>query len=119
MRRNVLIALLLVLCTLPLVAQNETTPGEAAAGIAAMGGCMVFVLIMLAIQIFIMIWVYKDAKARGMDNAVLWLVIVLITGLIGLVIYLFVRPKGETMPCPSCGKKRMTGLPRCPNCGNP
>jgi preprotein translocase subunit Sss1 len=36
--------------------------------------------------------VYKDATARG-ANAVLWLFVVLITGIIGLIIYLIVRPK--------------------------
>lgn len=110
-----------MLClAVPLAAQYEDTSGvETAAGLAAMGGCAIFVLIVLAINIFILIWVYRDAKARGMDNAVLWLVIVLLTGLVGLIIYLVVRPKGDTAPCASCGKKRMAGLTVCPNCGNP
>jgi hypothetical protein len=46
-------------------------------------------------------------------------VIVLVTGLLGLIIYLVIRPKGEMGVCPSCGKKRMAGLARCPTCGNP
>lgn len=120
MRTRVLLILLLVCVAVPLAAQYEDTSGvEAAAGLAAMGGCAIFVLIALAINIFILIWVYRDAKARGMDNAVLWLVIVLFTGLLGLIIYLVVRPKGDTTPCASCGKKRMAGLTVCPNCGNP
>lgn len=120
MRNRILTAsLLLLLAALPVLGQDEPTPGEAAAGIAAMGGCMIFVIALFVINILILIWVYNDAKARGMDNPVIWLVVVLITGLIGLIIYLVVRPKGATAPCPSCSKKRMTGLPRCPHCGNP
>lgn len=120
MRRRLLLTLLLVCLALPMVAQYEDGGAvETAAGLAAMGGCMIFVLIAIAINIIILVWVYRDAKARGMDNAALWLVIVLLTGLLGLIIYLVVRPKGAMFPCNSCGKKRMEGLTVCPNCGNP
>jgi len=43
------------------------------------------------INILILIWVYKDAKKRGASGA-LWVIIVLITGIIGLIIWLVVRP---------------------------
>ena len=119
MRKKLLVILLLLLCALPLIAQDEPSAGEAAAGMAAMGGCVIFVVLLLVVNVLILIWVYNDAKSRGMENAVLWLIIVLITGLIGLIIYLIVRPKGDKVVCPSCSKKRMTGLPRCPHCGNP
>ena len=55
------------------------------------GGICAFVLVIFIINIFVLIWVYKDAEKRG-ANAVLWLVIVLFTGIIGLVIWLVVRP---------------------------
>ncbi len=42
------------------------------------------------IGIILAVWVYRDAKERGME-AELWLLIVLLTGLIGLIIYLIVR----------------------------
>lgn len=120
MRTRLLIAVALLIFAFPLLAQYEDSgAAETAAGLAAMGGCMIFVLIALAINIAILVWVYRDAQSRGMDNAVLWLVIVLLTGLLGLIIYLIVRPKGVTAPCPSCGKKRMAGLAVCPHCGNP
>jgi hypothetical protein len=113
-----LLPLLFAFLPLPLLAQ-ETTPGEAAAGLAMMGGCMFFVLAIIAINILILIWVYNDARARGVESPAIWLLVVFFTGLIGLIIYLVVRPKGITGPCPSCGKKRMAGLIRCPHCGNP
>jgi hypothetical protein len=47
-------------------------------------------LIWFIIAILICIWVYKDANSRGMSG-VLWLIITLIAGIIGLIIYLVVR----------------------------
>jgi len=52
---------------------------------------MIVVLIVTYIIFFLIaIWVYKDAKKRDM-NAVVWLLIVLLTGCIGCIIYLVVR----------------------------
>lgn len=51
-------------------------------------------LIWFIIAILICIWVYRDANSRGM-NGVLWLIITIILGIIGLIIYLVVRkPRG-------------------------
>lgn len=75
---------------------QEVTPSDAeAAGAAFAGlGCSCIIMIVaLAIQIALGVWVYKDAKKRGMDNAVLFCIITLLTGLIGLIIYLLMRPK--------------------------
>ena len=48
------------------------------------------------ISILLCIWVYRDAESRGMGG-VLWLIVVIITGIIGLIIYLVVRkPKTST-----------------------
>ena len=49
---------------------DSPSAGDAAAGlIGGTCGC-IFVLVMLGIWIALAIWVYKDAKSRGMDNAV-------------------------------------------------
>jgi len=58
-------------------------------------GFLLFLPIILAIVWFVValiiaIWVYKDAKKRDM-NAAVWLLIVLVTGCIGCIIYLVVR----------------------------
>ena len=62
---------------------------------------MVCMVVMLIISILIAVWVYRDAKSRGMSGA-LWLIIVLIAGIIGLIIYLVVRhdkvPEGYYPP---------------------
>ena len=48
-------------------------------------------VIWLVISILIMIWVYRDAEARG-SSGILWLIIVFFLGIIGLIIWLVVRP---------------------------
>ncbi len=58
------------------------------------GGMMILLIILpivwFVIAIAVAIWVYKDAKKRDM-NAAVWLLIVLVTGCIGCIIYLVVR----------------------------
>jgi len=41
-------------------------------------------------SILLCVWVYRDAESRGMGG-VLWLIVVILTGIIGLIIYLIVR----------------------------
>jgi len=74
-------------------------------------------LSILAIQIALLVWVAKDAKARGMDGAILWMLLVLCFPLLGLILYLLTRPKGDTAPCPNCTNKRLVTSVRCPHCG--
>ena len=85
-------------------------------------GCLgLFGLIMvgiIALNIALLIWVARDAKSRGMDNAVVWMILVMLTGIIGLIIYLFTRPQGNLVPCPQCGNKRLQVSAKCPHCGN-
>lgn len=51
------------------------------------------------IAILLCIWVYRDAESRGMNGA-LWLIIVLIAGIIGLIIYLVIRKEKRTTTQP-------------------
>ncbi len=53
-----------------------------------------------------------------MDSPVLWLIVVILTGLIGLIVYLFARPQGNLVPCTHCQKKRLQASAKCPHCGN-
>lgn len=61
-----------------------------AGGLIAGSMCLIPVIFFI-IAIFIAIWVYKDAEKRG-KNGALWLIVVLISGIIGLIIWLIVRP---------------------------
>src|ERR1700694_4801363 len=62
-------------------------------------GCLGFVVVVnvaiIALNAALLIWVARDAKNRGMDNAALWMIVVMLTGNKGLIIYLFPRPQGN------------------------
>ena len=52
-------------------------------------------LILFIIAVIIAVWVYRDAQERYPENSpmpLIWLLIVLLTGILGLVVYLIVRP---------------------------
>ncbi len=117
-----LLTLTFVLSTKLAFAQSDSD--GAACGIVACG--MLFYLLMIAvmlgISVLIIVLIFKfikrDALARGMPSAstMPWLAL---AGLMGLLIYVLLRPQGNVMPCPSCGQQRMQGLQTCPHCGRP
>lgn len=61
-------------------------------------------IVWFVVSILLCVWVYRDAESRGMGG-VLWLIVVIITGIFGLIIYLIVRkekrPEGPAPPPPS------------------
>jgi heme/copper-type cytochrome/quinol oxidase subunit 2 len=66
------------------------------------GLSLIFCLIPIVwfiIGILLCIWVYRDAESRGM-NGILWLIVVLIAGIIGLIIYLVVRKDKTSSQAP-------------------
>jgi predicted RNA-binding Zn-ribbon protein involved in translation (DUF1610 family) len=83
-----------------------------------------FSLVLLAVWIVVIVWVYRDAERRGM-NGVLWALLVLIGNLIGLLIYLIVRSDNLPAPqeraavqdCPVCQRQIHAGYSFCPHCG--
>lgn len=94
---------------------KEVATGCAASGIVCAIGAILS-LVYLGVKIFIMIWTFKDATARGDSNAVIWPILIFFTSIIGFVIYMAVRPKGEFSPCPNCHKARLSTLAKCPHC---
>lgn len=61
-----------------------------------------FVVLWFVIALVIAIWLYNDAEARG-QSGVLWLLVALIAGIFGLIIWLIVRP-----PLPKKKTKKKT-----------
>lgn len=121
--RFLLVVAILASAAAPGFGQDDTGAG-AACGVMACG-MFVYILIllaMIAVAVTIIVIIFRfikgDAVARGMPNATSmpWLGLL---GLMGLIIYLLMRPQGNVMPCQHCGKNRMQGLPTCPQCGNP
>ena len=78
--------------------------------------CIGAPLAWLAIGVAGLVWVVKDAQARG-SSAGAWVVILLVFGPIGLLAYLVARPKGKLVPCPECGRQKPIVDAICPHCG--
>ena len=92
----------------------------------------VFMMVWFGIALVLAIWVYRDAEMRG-ENGVLWLILLLLTGWIGLIIWLIIRISkpiilletisrtshrtSEERFCSSCGEKVSLNSLFCPNCG--
>jgi hypothetical protein len=97
------------------LAQNNS--GNPAAGCACCGTFFFIPIAFLVLSVALLVWVARDAKARGMDSAVLWMLLVFFLNLLGLVIYLFARPQGNLVRCPNCGNSRLQASVKCPHCG--
>ena len=93
------------------------------------GALCLLPIVWFVVAILIAIWVYRDAESRGMSGA-LWLIICLVGGIIGLIIYLVVRkdkvstgagtmPSGSptTQYCKYCGAPLSADSKFCPKCG--
>jgi len=101
---------------------GEPRPEETCAGCGICGGGLAVMILVplgiIALNIALLVWVARDAKARGMDSAVLWMILVMVTSVLGLIIYLFSRPQGNVVRCQSCGNNRLQASAKCPHCGN-
>jgi len=113
MKRIIPFVLALLLLSLPIAAlaknhsnvyEGDITPEQAAGlGIGCFIAIIIFVIVCLVVEILIIVWVYKDAKARNMENPALWIILIIFTGIIGLIVYLVVRPKDKVIAPPPSG----------------
>lgn len=78
---------------------------------------ILMVLLCIVVPILIAIFVYRDAKARGMEPLLWTLLAVFAPGFIGLIVYLVVRRDHFKLMCPRCGSEVQQGFVSCPNCG--
>jgi hypothetical protein len=116
--------LLAVLSTGTALAAQDNVE-DLAGGAAGLGACaacsgfFVFIFVgFIALNIALLVWVVRDSRNRGMESSVLWLIVVLISGPIGLIVYFLSRPKGNLIQCPKCQGKRLEVSAKCPHCGN-
>lgn len=94
--KRLLIGSPFVFLSTALLAQTESaTPtelsGAAAAGV--FGGVCIFQLILIAIWLFVAIWIMKDAKKRNSPNRTLVTVLGWLVWPVGLIVHLVTRPK--------------------------
>lgn len=78
---------------------------------------MLMILFNLAIPICIAVFVYQDAKKRGMEPILWALVAALVPSFIGLIIYLIVRSNHSAYHCANCGAAVEENYAVCPQCG--
>jgi len=103
--------------SLALLQSNE----DAAAGAACALGLLFMILLIVGIVatwIALLVFVVRDAKNRGTENPVLWLILILFTHVIGLIIYFLARPAGNLVACEHCKNKKLQYARACPHCGN-
>lgn len=85
--------------------------------------CFIVVVFDLIISLIIAIWIYKDAKERE-KNSTAWAIIGFVFNIIGLIIWLLVRPsikevtklKTSDRRCPHCGRIIPIDARVCPYC---
>lgn len=123
----ILLTLCLGLLSMQAAAQNDTEDEWDWEwwGFAGLGVFICFIPIAIVIiAIAISIWVYRDAERRG-ESGALWLIINILAPIIGLIIWLIVRPdvgakKQEQTGdrhCPACGRAIPFDAKVCPYCG--
>jgi len=74
-------------------------------------------VLVLSIPMFVGVYVYYDAKRRGMNAAAWTLAAVLAPALAGFIIYLLVRTGRPDLICPQCGGQVAERYTVCPRCG--
>ncbi len=81
--------------------------------------CVALGLVFLALtsMALIAVWVYRDAKSRGLEAGVWTLVVVLVPSLLGLLLYFLVGRKESRRPCSGCGKPVPVRSTFCGYCG--
>lgn len=109
----------------PGVAEVFRGAGHSIGGVFRFIPLMLLPLALLALWVFVCVWVYRDAQRRGM-NGLLWALLVFIGHVIGLIIFLIIRNESAVRTqaaccekCPNCGKPVGAGFTYCPHCGRP
>ena len=92
--------------------------GQPVLAMLALVGVITLAALCISASLFMLGYVYRDAKRRGMNPA-LWTIVVLILspgyGILGLIIYLLIR-EPLPYPCPKCASSVSARFNFCPNC---
>ena len=107
--------------TAPVVSLAVLQSDEEVAGAACALGLLFIILTTVAVigtWIALLVFVVRDAKNRGTENPVLWLILILFTHVIGFIIYFLARPAGSLVACEHCKNKKLQYARACPHCGN-
>jgi len=114
----------------PAPVQRETiTPaGEDLAAKGVLGFVLAFqaavcvsVVAWFVFWVLACIWVARDSRRRLGDSGGIWVVVLILTGIVGvwpvgLLVYVASRPSGPLVPCSNCGLDRLAFAKLCPHC---
>ena len=106
----------LVALVLPHVAWAQTTSAGNAGGAAFVSFLVYLPVAMAVINIALMLWLWPDARARGIQKPYGWLVALFFFGPLALVFYLGARPPGSLKQCDRCGEECLQSAVQCPHC---
>ncbi len=81
----------------------------------AMAGAVTGAGVAIAAFIFLMAYINRDAKRRGMRYVLWTFIAILVPYLIGVIVYFLVR-EPLLYPCPHCGKTVSARFNFCPRC---
>lgn len=77
-----------------------------------------FLVCMILTIIFLGLWVYRDAKNRGLNAAMWTAIVILVPNLIGLIIYFLIGRKQVIIKCNKCSADIPESSKYCCNCGS-
>jgi len=80
---------------------------------------LILLLLVIVLPIFLGIYVYRDAKKRGMAYGLWTAAVVFVPFCIGLIIYFIMRQNYSVLTCPACLAAVAESHILCPHCGNP
>ncbi|MBW4436662.1 MAG: PLDc N-terminal domain-containing protein [Pleurocapsa minor GSE-CHR-MK-17-07R] len=95
---SIIVAMLMLVLPMTAFAQDASA-AEIGAAIGFSAIWLVCCAAVFILNIVLLVWVYRDAQARG-ENGALWALIVLVAGIIGLILYFLTarqNPKRPTM----------------------
>lgn len=78
---------------------------------------LILILGLILIPGMAAVYVWRDAKERGMQAALWTLIVLLAPMLIGLIVYLIVRSSYSAFRCPTCAGRVSEQYVICPTCG--
>lgn len=94
-----------------------TLTGVGAFFLSLLGIGLLIGLLLTVLHLLEMVWIARDAKARGVDGGVMWAIIAFFVPIVGLLVYLASRPSGMLRICDWCQNRKLAAARLCPHCG--
>ena len=101
---------------MPSLPMAQIISTNSAAGDSLLAFLVLLPLAYAIINIAFMLWLWPDARARGIHKPIGWMVAMLFLGPVALAFYLGMRPHGRLRQCRHCGEECLATEDTCPRC---